>query len=387
MGVKKKALIVGGGIAGSVCAIELAKKNSWDITIVDKRPKIGSGLRTSYIGGHPHTFGPRHFLTHNEDVYAYFNEIVPMRRCQEHIFYSYVEQDSNFYNYPIHYDDLDRMPEKNQIKGELDSLEASYREHQYKLNIGTNSPDIGAKNYREFWLKSIGPTLYSKFIETYTRKMWRTEDESKIDDFTWSPKGVAIKKGGRAGWDSAISAYPANINGYDPLFEAAERSANRIITVEKVEIDPGSTMVRIDGEQQYFDVILNSAPLDDLFGNVYGRLAYVGRTLQYLVLPVEFALPEDVYFCYYTGNEAYTRVTEYKKFTQYKSASTLISLEFPSNEGRYYPMPIETERQKYRLYEALQSENMKSLGRIGRFNYRFDIDDAVEQALEAVSQL
>ena len=30
---------------------------------------------------------------------------------------------------------------------------------------------------------------------------------------------------------------------------------------------------------------------------------------------------------------------------------------------------------------------MFSIGRIGAFNYRFDIDDAIEQALHAVNQL
>ena len=40
-----------------------------------------------------------------------------------------------------------------------------------------------------------------------------------IDTFSWSPKGVALKEGPRAAWDSAISAYPYAANGYNDYFD------------------------------------------------------------------------------------------------------------------------------------------------------------------------
>ena len=382
----KKALIIGGGIGGTVSALEL-KKKGWDVLILEKSKRLGGGIRTSYVGGHPCTYGPRHFLTHDIKAFEYLNKYVPLRKCKEHIFWSYVEQDKEFYNYPIHYDDIPRMPEKDQILKEVSELDAKYRDNEYKLCVGSEESLDEVKDYKDFWLKSIGETLYKKFIEKYTKKMWRVEDERIIDDFTWSPKGVAIKSGPREGWDSALSAYPQALTGYDPIFEQAEKSI-KILFNSTVEVEEKSLTVKIDGAEHTFDVIINSVPLDELFtSSDLPRLKFIGRTLEYIVLPVEYVLPENVYFCYYTGGERYTRVTEYKKFTQYNSKSTLISIEYPSDKGRYYPMPTEIDKNVYKEYAEKQHQHMFSIGRLGRYHYRYDIDDAIIQALEIVKDI
>ena len=67
----------------------------------------------------------------------------------------------------------------------------------------------------DYWINSIGKTLYGKTIEKYNKKMWLVNDNKKIDTFRWSPKGATLKKGPRAAWDRAISAYPIKLNGYD----------------------------------------------------------------------------------------------------------------------------------------------------------------------------
>ena len=112
---KKKVLIIGGGPAGCAAANLLSELDNLDITLVEKNSFLGAGVRTFNYGGHPYTFGPRHFLTKNKDVYDYLNSIVPLRSCSEHIFLSYVEKDQNFYNFPLHYDDIKRMPESKKI--------------------------------------------------------------------------------------------------------------------------------------------------------------------------------------------------------------------------------------------------------------------------------
>jgi len=123
------------------------------------------------------------------------------------------------------------------------------------------------------------------------------------------------------------------------------------------------------------------------FGKRYGELKYIGRDIVYFVLPIEYALPPSVYFTYYCGSERYTRIVEYKKFTRYKSPHTLLSLEFPSMSGRYYPLPVRDQQDIARRYLDDLSNDVFSIGRLGRYNYRYDIDDAVEQALEIVRGL
>ncbi len=383
----KNALIIGGGFAGCTAAIEMSKKTGWNTLLVEKGNNLGAGVRTSFMSGHPYTYGPRHFLSHNTDVFNYLNNIVPLRLCKEHQFTSYVEQDNNFYNYPIHEDDFQYMPDEDKIKKEISELDEIYKNAKFKLTLGEQKLEDAAKNYEDFWLRSVGSTLYNKFIKTYTQKMWMTDDNSIIDDFTWSPKGVAIKKGPREGWDSALSAYPYSINGYNDFFELAKASSDIHLNTSVDKINPETNEALIKNEWKRYDVIINTTPIDHLLDYSFGKLKYIGRDITFLILPVEFALPKDVYFNYYTGNEKYTRVVEYKKFTQYKSPHTLISLEYPSDRGRLYPMPTKPERERAKKYFELVGDKFFSIGRIGAFNYRYDIDDAIEQAIEVTKEL
>ena len=69
---RKKILIIGGGMAGSSSAEMLSKEEENEIYLVEKSAYLGAGVRTFWYGGHPHTFGPRYFLTPYQKVYDYF---------------------------------------------------------------------------------------------------------------------------------------------------------------------------------------------------------------------------------------------------------------------------------------------------------------------------
>ena len=108
----KKVLVIGGGFGGVAAARLVSELKNVKVTLIEKSSSLGAGVRTNFYGGHPYTFGPRHFLTHNKEVFRYLNQIVPMRSCGEHEFITYVEQDNQFYNYPLHVSDLEKMPDK-----------------------------------------------------------------------------------------------------------------------------------------------------------------------------------------------------------------------------------------------------------------------------------
>lgn len=374
----KTALIIGGGFAGCAMAHQFALAGGWDVTLIEAGPMLGSGVRTSWLGGHPYTFGPRHFLTKDPHLFEYLNKYVPLRRCNDHEFLTYVETDAQFYNYPIHIDDIPRMPEKTRIEDEL---------HDRRYHTAS-----GAKNFEDFWMKSIGPTLYRKYIDFYSRKMWQVGSNTLIDDIAYSaksPKGVTIKSGPRAGWDSAISAYPIAANGYDDYFRIAPDGALIGINMKlgAGDFDPVAKTARLRGVTVSFDVVVSTISPDTLFDYHYGELPFMGRDITTLILPVEYALPEHVYFCYYAGVEPYTRVTEYKKFTRHKSASTLITIEYPSKNGRLYPMPFKAEKERAAKYFALMPDGVFSIGRAGSYDYAIDIDDCIAQAMGVMASL
>src|SRR5581483_9909239 len=168
----KTALVIGGGFAGCAAAHQLALLGGWDVTVVEALPYLGAGVRTQYYGGHPYTFGPRHFLTPMEHIYEFLNKYVPMRRCGEHQFLTYVEPDAEFYNYPIHKDDFVRMPENEQINKELGAINLAEIAKLSSAEIASmdrselmkRNGAKHAKNFEEFWIYSIGRTLYDKFV-------------------------------------------------------------------------------------------------------------------------------------------------------------------------------------------------------------------------------
>ena len=359
-------------MAGCAAAHVISEKSGWDVTLVERSSALGAGVRTMWYGGHPYTFGPRHFLTKNENVFEFFNSYCPLRRCQDHVFFSFVEKDQNFYNYPIHRDDISRMPESKQIEQELSSCN----------ELGALQ---AANNLEEYWISSVGPTLYDKFVKHYSHKMWQLNDNSKIDDFNWSPKGVALKEGPKEAWDEAISAYPYAANGYDDYFEIATEKATVLLNTSIDSYDIDKKTVWIDGEKLEFDVIVNTISPDELFDNCFGQLPYIGRQFYKFVLPVQFAFPENVYFLYYTGDEPFTRIVEYKKFTRqrYEDDTTILGLEIPVIDGgKHYPLPFKSEIQKAKKYFDLMPEGVFSIGRAGCYQYGYDIDDCIESALD-----
>jgi UDP-galactopyranose mutase len=370
---KTQVLIVGGGFAGCATADFFANHDKFEVTLIERGGFLGAGVRTLFYGGHPYTFGPRHFLTQESWIYEYLDKKIPMRLCSEHQFVTFVEHDSRFYSYPIHEDDVSLMPESLEIKRQL---------KECKLN---DFKDVA--NLEEYWIKSVGEILYNKFIKEYSHKMWLIQDNKLIDDFGWSPKGTALKRGPRAAWDTAISAYPLAIDGYNKYFDIATRSAKVLLNTEISEFDIPNKTVCFNGQNHLYDIIVNTISPDLLFKQCYGELPYVGRDLVKIVLPVEFALPKDVFFSYYAGIESYTRVCEYKKFSGYKSPSTLITIETPSRNGRFYPMPFKSEYTRADMYFNLMPDNVFSIGRSGSYRYQVDIDDCISQARNIVEEV
>ena len=96
------------------------------------------------------------------------------------------------------------MPESEIINQEL-SIDSRIRSQNIE----------GAKNFEEYWIASVGETLYNKFVNKYTKKMWLVDQNSEIDTFSWSPKGVALKEGNAAAWEGSYSGYPYAADGYN----------------------------------------------------------------------------------------------------------------------------------------------------------------------------
>lgn len=368
--MKTKVLIIGGGFAGCLAAHMLEDKDM-DITLVEREPYLGGGCRTFFYGGHPYTLGPRHFLTRREAVFEFLHGHCPMKRYQGHEFLTYIERDQAFYHFPIHRDEVNLMPDKEKILAEL--KECSGAEN--------------ARNLEQYWLMSVGPTLYDKFIQSYSKKMWSIESNSEITDFGFTPKGVALKTGPeKAAWTEAISGFPLARDGYNQYFEKATQQARVRLNTHIQAYDMDRRRVRIDDQWEAYDIVISSLSPEVILNNAFGALRWAGRDFFKIVLPCESVLPKDVYFLYYANQEPFTRIVEYKKFYNYEAPTTLIGLEIPSFNNKLYPFPMAVDQECAKQYLEALPPNVHSIGRMGVYRY-LDVGMIIEQCMALVQTL
>ena len=363
----KNCLIIGGGFAGCAAAhaLELISPEI-NVTLIEKSKFLGAGVRT-FFGAVIHTFGPRHFLTKQKRIFDFLNKYLPLRDCSEHKFITYNEKDNQFYNMPLSYDDIEKMPDKSKILKELEKCRKS---------------KIEPKNFEEFWINSIGNTLYGKVVKNYNKKMWMVEDNTVFKSFKWTTKGDPIKKGKRKGHDDGvISAYPFAKDGYNSYFDIATKKTNLKLETSISKYDVHSKKFLINGEWQKFDYVISTIAPDEIFDYQHGKLKFIGRDFHKIVLPMESCFPKDVYFLYYANSEQFTRIVEYKRFTLHKSPTTLLGLEIPSKNGKFYPLPLYDQQVLAKKYHDMLPKNFFSIGRNGTYRYGVDIDDCIEQGL------
>jgi UDP-galactopyranose mutase len=348
-----KILVIGGGFAGCIAA-QMMTERKHDVTLVERAPELGGSCRTYWYGGHPYTLGPRHFLTRREDVFNFLNKSCPMRRYDHgHEFLTYVERDQRFYHFPIHKDEVKEMPDAAKIMEELSKVPG---------------PEA-ARNLEEYWLFSVGPTLYSKFVDSYSKKMWDIVSNTDITDFGFTPKGVALKSGSKAAWDDAISGFPLAPNGYDDYFPLSTKDAKVHLNTNIEDYDIEKYRVKFGGEWYTYDIIISTISPEIVMKNAYGPLSWMGRDFLKFVLPVEHVFPKEVFFLYYANQEPFTRVVEYKKFYQYKSPTTLLGIEIPSKRNKLYPFPMKKDQEIHQRYMNDVPKNVFFIGRNGSYRY------------------
>ena len=365
----KNAIVIGGGFTGFIWAHLLAQKK-WAVTIIEKSPFVGGGIRTLWHNGHPYTLGPRHLYTDNKVVFDFLNSIVPLRRLNHYI-KSYIAQDDNFYSFPPHVDDIEKMPDAGKIRDELN-----------KITRNETPP----KNLEEKWIQTVGATIYKKFVDKYTCKAWQIPSATLIDSFGYDRKGIALRTGSHQLLPDGYVAYPISIQGWDDLFAtiAAHPNISLRTNTEVSNFDLEKKRIRIGQETLSADLIVNTISLDTLCDYTYGALPYMGRTMQFLILPGPFVFPDNLFFLHYSGDEPYTRVVEYKKLTGYVSQNTLLGFEYPQPNLQHYPYPFKAEIERANRYLKSLPEGVISVGRLGRYTY-LDMAPIVEDALNNIS--
>jgi len=425
--MNNRILVLGGGVAGSSIAYYLTEKG-YDVTVVEQNSRVGGLARTCYYSGHPYEFGPHIWFWPGgaEDpinatvVKLTNNELFHIDRR----LFSYIEGDRRKYRYPVHYEDVDQMPERDVIHREL----RANRNEQLKL-LDSQLPEIGMCKFAEYFTAAIGPTLYEKFMANYTWKMWnipgheletsmvwadrfqhaytqegqnkprglRGYDPLKFEDHTLG-KGIAFQVYPRGGWNEVWNAMVAR----------ATVVRDRVASIADEHKQPYVLMA--SGEKYYFadyHTVFCSIDIDELWGE--RSLPYTGRMMIPLLIPgLQSAFPDGAESLHYSGCEFQTRVTEMKVITRHESPDTLILIEvpvlpgaascFPKNALDYarennlfaekaYPQQSEQAFAIYRGYvdRGRKIPNLRYVGRHAEFKYwgmPETVHSAYQKALE-----
>lgn len=368
-----RAIILGGGVTGCILANELTKKNI-EVTLYEQNSFLGGGCHTHFYGGHPYTEGPRPLSVKDGKTKAYIEEILPMKEFPL-ILDTYIEQDRAFYGFPIHWDDIQIMPDKEKILGELDNLP--------KVNNATNLEDG--------WINAVGPTLYGKYVKTYTEKMWEVDSNKVFDGFIWSVKGSPIQKGDRMAMlgnvgDSQLHAYPIEETGYNRFFDYCVRNTKVFLNTTIKKLDLEKKEIYVNDEVINADLIISTIALDDLLDGCYGPLKYMGRDFYKIILPIEHIFRDEHHFIHYPNNEKFTRIVEYKNLTGHKAKDTLLVMELPSHSNKLYSYNIPDEQEKAKKYLSSLPNDVYSLGRLGTYKY-LCINDCHKQVIDFIEGL
>ena len=178
--------MLGGGVAGSSIAYYLSEKG-YDVTVIERNSTVGGLARTCTYSGHPYEFGPHIWFWPGgaEDpvnatiVKLTNNELFHIDRR----LFTFVEADQRKYRYPVHYQDIDQMPDREQIHREV----KANRDDQLKL-IASQLPELGQCKFGDYFTAAIGATLYQKFMANYTWKMWNIPGDELETSMVWADR-------------------------------------------------------------------------------------------------------------------------------------------------------------------------------------------------------
>lgn len=353
--MNKRILVLGGGVAGSSISYFLTEKG-YDVTLLEKNSRTGGLARTCYYGGHPYEFGPHIWFWPGGKEEPINRTIIQL--TGDELFYidrrlfTYVEADRRKYRYPVHYQDVAEMPEREAIEREL----RVNRNEAMKL-VESQLPELGNCTFADYFTAAIGPTLYQKFMAHYTWKMWNIPGDELQTSMVWADRFQgergAPKTTGVTGYDPLkfedhtlgkgvkFQVYPRH--GWNAVWDAmVSRTTvirDRIIGIAGEHRKP--YVATASGEKYYFGeyhTVFCTIDLDQLWGE--DTLPYTGRMMIPLVVPgLAHAFPEGAESLHYSSCEFQTRVTEMKVITRHESPDTLILIEVPVLPGasRYFP--------------------------------------------------
>lgn len=365
-------LVVGAGLAGAVCARELADAG-FDVHVIDKRTHIG-GNCFDYMhdsGVRIHKYGPHLFHTSNMKVVDWLSRFTEWTPYEHRVVARLPDQ--RLVPLPINLDTISAVFNTSMDSpGAVASLLAS--------KAVRRDPVMSAEDHL---YSTIGPELTNLFFRPYSLKMWGM-DLSNMSAAVVRRLEIRMDQDDRYFPNDRFQALPKE--GYTRMFE-------RILDHDRIQITLGEAFCRSRSEQ--YDFCFTSMPIDEYYDFSLGELPY--RSIKFLVEDVPASEAPNYAVVNYTDSSDYTRETWWHMIGSYpawKSETTPRTIEFPcdykdNDFERYYPVKTSDNRYDalYRCYAeyATQSDHIAFIGRCGTYRY-LDMHQVVNQTLGLVAK-
>ncbi|MCC6805909.1 MAG: UDP-galactopyranose mutase [Deltaproteobacteria bacterium] len=362
--MKVDVLIVGLGFAGSTTARVLAEKGH-AVHLIDKRSHIG-GNAYDCVDAHGlliHPYGPHIFHTNSQNVFDFLSRFTEWIPYEHRVLAKVGEQ---LLPIPINRTTI------NALYGlALDEAGvAAYLERVRDKREGQ------AKTSEDVVLSSVGSDLCEKFFRGYTKKQWGL-------DLSELAAGVAARIPTRTNEDDRYftdTHQQMPKDGYTRMFE---RMLDHPKITFETNVDFFSARDRYAAKH-----VVYTGPIDAYFDYRFGKLPY--RSLEF----VHEHLPDTESFqrsatVNYPNEQAFTRITEFKKITGQTHKGTSIVREYPRGDGDpYYPVPRPDNEALFRRYDALaQAEKgVTFVGRLAQYRY-YNMDQVTAAALTRAEEL
>ncbi len=365
-----RAIVIGAGFAGACAAFLLRERLGASVIVLERERHPGGMLRTLYTDdGLPYEYGPR-VLSVFRGMPNALDFIRRFLELEERDIYQGTRLRPEYpaIPFPVDRESLLRLPCGNRIRDELAHLEELAR-------LNGTAPD--ESNLRTYLETTVGPTLTRLVFEGFNRKFWGRELDQLPASWGKLRRLERIAEAGSYRLPSVAPHYYPK-GGFNSLFDELLRGFEVRYGVGALGVEAASDGMTIhcEGTSMRAELVIATAPIDDLFAHAFGPLEWKGYRVELGVSQqaVNGRAPDGVPFAWlYTPWEEtpVCRRTDFGVIHQGRERPdpAVILEEIPDDRVRMYPVWWEEERFNRYLKAAAEIPGLIPLGRLGLYKY------------------
>jgi sialic acid synthase SpsE/protoporphyrinogen oxidase len=354
-----RVYVLGAGMSGLATAEKLLELGVTDVTIVEQSAEAGGLARSFEWGGFAYNdLGPHIWHTPDKSLAQEWTQRFGDLLVKGQFWGKNVvgEAPGKYIDYPLSYETLKNFDAGTQRKIKIE-LESCSKESQ-----------IRAKNFEEYVLALVGPTLTSMFFKSYPEKLWGVPTSEMTAN--WAPKRINFTQStqefhgdqwagvGKYGSGAIVNFITENIKKLGGTFQFNSYVSGLDIQenfISSIKIN-STDKIKISSE----DRVVSTLPFN-YFSELLGAsntLTYRGALLIYVSVNRSQVIPGEAAFLYFAQPDVpFHRLSEQKKFCKsgWPADQTTIVVEIAFNEGESENLDLDT----------LTKQTLDSLARYG----------------------